>query len=237
MKRQLSQVTELRTLQEFDDEAATYRLALEEIERKLLGSEVLEAARERFNAAEIALAEIRKAQRSVDGEIEGLSAKIEPEEKRLYGGSVKNPKELGNIQHEVELLKQHKAEFEEQLLEVLQRLEAAEAEHAAAQLDLTQQESLRSREERDLKKESKRLTEQLSQADAKREAQKTKIVPRYLPVYEDIRRRRGGVAVARIAGGNCGACRVSVPEAIRRKAFTADQLALCPNCERILYVG
>ena len=54
--------------------------------------------------------------------------------------------------------------------------------------------------------------------------------------YEDIRKRRGGVAIARVAGGNCGACRVGIPEAVRKQAF-GDGLAQCPNCERILYVG
>ena len=31
--------------------------------------------------------------------------------------------------------------------------------------------------------------------------------------------------------------RVGIPEAVRKRAFDPDQLAQCPNCERILYVG
>jgi len=45
------------------------------------------------------------------------------------------------------------------------------------------------------------------------------------------------MAVAHIQGGMCAGCRVSIPEAIRRRAFAPDQLAQCPNCERILDVG
>ena len=50
MKHALSQVSEIRTLQEIDDEAGNLRASLEEAERRLKGSEELSAARERFDA-------------------------------------------------------------------------------------------------------------------------------------------------------------------------------------------
>ncbi len=111
----VSQVTNIRTLQEFDDEAATYRAALEDIEHRLRGSEELEQARASFAALDTELAEVRRTQRKVDGDISILNARIAPEEKRLYDGSVRNPKELGNIQHELELLKDQRSKLEDQL--------------------------------------------------------------------------------------------------------------------------
>jgi predicted nucleic acid-binding Zn-ribbon protein len=45
------------------------------------------------------------------------------------------------------------------------------------------------------------------------------------------------MAVARIQGGACGGCRVSLPDAVRKLAFSAEQIPQCPNCERILYFG
>lgn len=233
----MSQVTEVRTLQEIDDEAANFRAALEEVERRLTGSEELDDARARFAAADSELAEIRKDQRRIDGEVEGLTARIAPEEKRLYDGSVRSPKELTNIQHEVDLLKQHRSKLEDELLEVMTRLEAAETEHKESQKSLTRAEARREAERADLTAESRRLSAAIAGAAAKREAQKPKIEPRNLAVYEDVRRRRDGVAVSRVTGGNCGGCRVGIPEAVRKRAFTADVLAQCPNCERILYVG
>lgn len=233
----MSQVAEVRTLQEIDDEAANLRAALEEVEHRLAGSEALNEARTRFAAADSELAEVRKGQRRIEGELEGLTARIAPEEKRLYDGSVRSPKELTNIQHEVDLLKQHRSKLEDELLEVMTRLEAAEAEHRESQKGLTRGEARREAERADLARESTRLAAAIVSADAKRLAQRPKIEARNLAVYEDVRRRRDGVAVARVTGGNCGGCRVGIPEAVRKRAFTADVLAQCPNCERILYVG
>ena len=150
---------------------------------------------------------------------------------------LRNPQELANIQHELELLKEQRARLEDQLLEVMQKLDLAEREHARAQKALVRQEALWEKEQGELKHESLRLGDLIARAEARREAQKQKLTPRNLQVYEEVRRRRGGVAVARVSGGMCGGCRVAIPEAVRRRAFTADQLAQCPNCERILYVG
>lgn len=237
MTAALSQVTEIRTLQEIDDEAGQLRASLEEVERRLKGSEELDTARSRFAAADAELNAARKEHRRIEGEVEGLTARIVPEEKRLYDGSVRNPKELTSIQHEVELLREHRSKLEDQELEVMARMEAADAEHSAAQKGLVRAEARWGAERSGLAQEAKRLDSAITSADAKREAQKGKIAPAYLAVYEDVRRRRGGVAVSRVAGGNCGGCRVAIPEAVRKRAFAADQLAQCPNCERILFVG
>lgn len=233
----MTQVTDIRTLQEIDDEAAALRAALEDVERRLRGSEELNEARRNAAAVDAELADVRRAQRRIEGEVEGLTAKIEPEEKRLYDGSVRNPKELQNIQHELEALKQQRAKLEDQLLEVMTNLDRVERENTAGMKTLTSEEARWEKDQGELKHESHRLNDLIARADARREAQKLKITPRNLQVYEEVRRRRGGVAVARVTGGNCGGCRVAIPEAVRRRAFGADQLAQCPNCERILYVG
>ena len=113
----MTQVTDIRTLQEIDDEAATLRAALEDVERRLRGSEELNEARRTSAAVDSELADVRRAQRRIEGEVEGLTARIEPEEKRLYDGSVRNPKELQNIQHELDALKHQRTKLEDQLLE------------------------------------------------------------------------------------------------------------------------
>ena len=233
----VSQVTEVRTLQEIDDEVATVRAAIEDVERRLRGNPELDQARRDFATAQSELQDAQRVQRRLDGDVAGLNARIQPEEKRLYDGSVRNPKELSNIQHEVELLKEQRSKLEDQLLDVMSRLEVAEREFSAAEKRLLQWEARWENEQTELRHELKKLGDLLARDEAKREIQKPKVNPRVLALYEEVRKRRGGVAVAHIQGGNCGGCRVQIPEAIRRRAFSADQVAQCPNCERLLYVG
>jgi len=233
----MSQVLELLTLQALDDEAAALRAALSETERRIESDEALDEARASLAAAAEALAATQAEQRRVEAEIADFSARIAPEDRRLYDGSVKNPKELANIQHEVELLKAARAKLEDELLVVLARLETETAEHKTLAADAKQHERRREGDLAGLHAEVARLAGAISEAEAKASAQRTKAPPAALRVYDDIRRRRGGVAVARITGGNCGACRVSIPDAIRRRAMTSVIPAQCPNCDRILCPG
>ncbi len=233
----MSQVSEIVTLQSIDDEAAALRAAFEDVERRLHGSERLNAARRDFATADSALQAAQKDQRLLEGQIEGLTAKIVPEERRLYDGSVRNPKELGSIQSEVENLKRHRSEYEDALLEVLARVEVAERQRKEALAAVTTEESAWEQERGELTHEAGRLRDAINRADLKRELQKVKVNARALHTYDEVRRRRGGAAVAQIKGGACGACRIAIPDAVRKHAFAPETLVQCPNCDRILYIG
>ncbi len=233
----MSTVLELLTLQGLDDEAAALRAALADVERRLAGDEELMNARRAFSEADGRVAEVRRRQRRLEDEIETLSDKIAREEKRLYDGSVKNPKELTSLQHEVESLKAHRSPLEDDLIAVLDELEREERQRKEAAKALAQLEALRESHLVELRREARRLNDAILKADARREIQKTKVPPRPLATYEDLRRRKGGMAVAKISAGSCTGCRVSVPDAIRRRAMSGTDLVQCPNCERILSMG
>jgi predicted nucleic acid-binding Zn-ribbon protein len=233
----VSQVSELVALQAVDDEAAALQAALADVERQLRGNPELDSARRELASAEAELAEVLRQQRRIDGEIEGLTARIEPEEKRLYDGSVKNPKELGNIQHEIDLLKERRSHFEDELLDVLARLEVAERSRAAAAKSVAKLEAGWEHQQQELRHEVRRLSDSLALTERRRAVQQGKVGARSLSVYEAVRKKRGGGAVARIQGGACGGCRITIPDALRRRAFSSELLAQCPNCERILYIG
>ena len=92
-------------------------------------------------------------------------------------------------------------------------------------------------ESAELRVEVRRLQEALLKIDARREGQKLQIAPRALSLYETIRQRKGGQAVARVRGSTCSACRVSIPDAVRRRILSSNDIAQCPNCDRILLVS
>jgi predicted nucleic acid-binding Zn-ribbon protein len=233
----VSQVLDILSLQALDDEAATLQASLADVERRLHGDEPLNEARRQFAAADDELATAQKEQRRLDGEVQSLTLRIEPEEKRLYSGTVTNSKELQNIQHELDLLKGQRSKLEDELLEVLGRVEAAEAERARTLGIVEQHELRRAGEMEVLRADSTRLNNALTGLQAKRMGEESKLDARIVALYEDLRRRKGGQAVVRIQGSACSGCRVQLPDAVRRRAMSPSQIAQCPNCERILAVA
>lgn len=55
--------------------------------------------------------------------------------------------------------------------------------------------------------------------------------------YEKIAARSGGVAVARLLDGKCGACRMPIEGGRLIDLKSQAPLGVCPNCKRLLIVG
>jgi predicted nucleic acid-binding Zn-ribbon protein len=60
------------------------------------------------------------------------------------------------------------------------------------------------------------------------------IPARDVQLYEDLRKRRAGIAVAPIVNGQCSACNVKVPTGVASAAHSATAPAYCTSCGRIL---
>jgi predicted nucleic acid-binding Zn-ribbon protein len=58
--------------------------------------------------------------------------------------------------------------------------------------------------------------------------------PDNLELYEHLRRRKNGVAVAKLEEEMCGACHTAVAIGILNNVRYSDELLNCPSCGRIL---
>ena len=70
----------------------------------------------------------------------------------------------------------------------------------------------------------------------KREAFAGQVDSDSLGTYEELRRVKQGLAVAKLVQGRCDGCRISLPVSAQQKARAGQKLATCSNCGRILYV-
>src|SRR5919204_468361 len=71
--------------------------------------------------------EVAREERRLDDEIRSLEAKAKAEEARMYSGTISSPRELQAMQSDVEQLRRHARQLEDQELEVMERREGAEA--------------------------------------------------------------------------------------------------------------
>lgn len=233
----MNRALEVVALQHLDDELAGHQMKLASVEERLASDPALEAAREALAAATKEHRAATSEQKRLEAEIAGLDARIEPEEKRLYDGSVRNPKDLQNIQAEIAALKRQKSGFEDELLGVLSTVEAATATLDKAKATAEREEQRHASENETLLHDQQALGSAVATATARVQSQRAKIPPADLTLYDHLRRRKSGVAIAKISGSSCAGCRIAIPDAMRRKALSTTSLAQCPNCERILYLG
>lgn len=230
----MAQVSDLASLQDFDDVIARLEGELAEARTELEDDDALVAARGSVAGAEERCAGLEREQRRLEGEIDGLVARVEREEGRLYDGSVSLPKELATLQQEIASLRSRLSNVEDTELELLDSLEEAEAQREEARAALDREQAAWSEKRERLGAVVKRIEGEVTATTAERDACRGRISAPLVAQYEDLRRRRSGVAVAHMQGNTCTACRVSVPPSARKRALDRETPALCPNCERIL---
>lgn len=224
---------ELLRLQELDSErdAALQRLA--EIEATLEDWSRVEEARHRLAEAEADARRWQARQRDLELEMESLSEKAARSEKRLYGGKVQNPKELSDLQAEIESLKRRRRTLEDRLLEIMISREEAESEHDEAQSHLQVVESAWSAQEARLEAERANLERRIQEIERRRRSVTSRVDKEVLRDYERVREKKGGQAVAQMRGDVCAACGVTVPQSMEWK-LREGELVHCDSCGRIL---
>jgi len=101
----VTSIAELYALQETDLAIEAARTALADVESRLGESEELVAAREKVAERQEEARAAEKRFKEQEFLTDEITRKIEPIEKKLYGGSVHNPKELEDLQQDIDSLK------------------------------------------------------------------------------------------------------------------------------------
>lgn len=233
----MTTAADLLALQEIDLRRESRRALLADIQARLAEAEALLAAREALAEAEAELKRAEERQREIEARLDDLDAKIRPLEKKLYDGSVRNPKELSDMQKELELLKSRRRQLDDEGLAQMEAIEAAAAAKAAAHSQLRAVEEEWQRHQDALLAEQSRVEAEMARLEEERARRAQDIERPALSLYESLRSARQGRAVARVERGACQGCRISLPTHLQQQLRAADHLVQCPSCERILVGG
>jgi hypothetical protein len=176
-----------------------------------------------------------KEQTRLEDEIASVEDKIASVDRQLYSGG-SDVKQLQALQGELGSLKRRVSSLEDEELELLERLEPLDArlaELAASRADLDAEaiDATRSLAEGEAEIDRERAV-----VLARRAELVIDVDPGALAEYEQVRGRLGGVAVARLEHGSCGAChmKLSAVEHDRILHLPADEPVRCDDCGRFL---
>ncbi len=232
----MNRAKQLYALQEIDLDIQRKSETLTGVTTQLGKDAEVIAARATLDAAVKHLSDLERQQRTGEWEVQGLSAKIAAEEKKMVGGSVKNPRELMTLQQETDALKKKRAEREDQLLAVMLDVDDAQKDvnHKGGELDAVER-GWQENQQR-LSHDQAALEAELVALAQKRELALHQIEREVLGVYESLRQAKQGLAVARVVRGRCEGCRISLPMSVQQRARTGLELATCSNCGRVLHM-
>ncbi|HEX2924530.1 MAG TPA: C4-type zinc ribbon domain-containing protein [Chloroflexota bacterium] len=226
----------LRELQEVDSALDRAREGLEQRRARCGDDAELVPLRESQESTKQQLHVLQSRGKELDHELEKQSGKLKVQEKKLYDGSVKNPKELSDLSKDAANQKAAVSQLETQVLENMDAVEVASLEVQRAGAALDEKEKAWRADQGVLEQECAALESEIERLNGKRSALVPQIDPPTLRLYESIRRTRGGLAVVPIEQRTCRGCRISLSSSEIQRARTSVEPITCQSCGRILYL-
>jgi predicted nucleic acid-binding Zn-ribbon protein len=180
--------------------------------------------------------DLRREQGKAEADVEQVRTRIDRDRTRLDAGQVSSPRELENLQSEIESLHRRQSDLEEVVLDVMERREGAQGRQRAATAERAQivADAAAATARRDASLAE--IDEQAGKAADRRTGVVADEPADLLDLYERLRVQHGGVGAAALRRGRCEGCHLSLNtvdlNAIR--AAAADEVLRCEECRRIL---
>ncbi|MEE8205034.1 MAG: hypothetical protein V3T68_03180, partial [Dehalococcoidales bacterium] len=127
---------QLYQLQGVELDIESKKLALARSHARLGKSRAVAELKAKIDEVKQCLDELGSQQHSAEWEIEGIETKLTAANGAMYGGRVSSPKELSNLQHEVEGLNARRGQLEEKALDIMEQAELVTAELARSRSEL-----------------------------------------------------------------------------------------------------
>lgn len=226
-------IHQLFQLQKLDTEIDEKKKRLGDVLKAQKEPQSLLAARHRDEAASVELQKWQTRHQDLTLEVGSVTTKAKNSENRLYSGKVTNPKELSDLQQEIEALTRRKAVLEDAVLEALVLLEDAQTEKKAAAEELETAVSQWEKQSGHLKTEQNELALSLHKLMQSRKTKASAVDAPALKEYEQLRKGRHGLAVVALRVNVCMGCRTTV-SANKVKEVSEGRTVYCGGCDRLL---
>ncbi|MEZ5180353.1 MAG: C4-type zinc ribbon domain-containing protein [Acidimicrobiales bacterium] len=180
--------------------------------------------------------DLARQQKRIDDEVESFKAKRQGFDQKLYGGTVSNPRELQDLQDEIDALGRRITQLEDEELEVMEQVEPVEAKVAELAATLDQRRAVLADAEARLTVAEAELAAEVDAEEAVRTEAAAPVPAELLGEYERLRAGRGGIGVAKLTGTQCGGCHLglSAVEVAAFRKLPDGEYGHCEECGRIL---
>jgi predicted nucleic acid-binding Zn-ribbon protein len=180
--------------------------------------------------------DLAREQSKVDADVDQVRTRMQRDQQRLDTGQVGSPRELENLQHEIESLKKRQSDLEDVELEVMEKREVVQTrtdelrrEKEQVALSLAEAEQRRDSTWAEIDAETDKTRTQRSELAAT-------LPDDLVALYEKVRSSSAGVGAAALHRGRCEGChlQLNTTDLNRIREAPADEVLRCEECRRIL---
>jgi len=233
----VTEPADLLELQAIDIEIVRATKRLDELPEKRAILQLRTKQREVGALAEKAGVLLRK----LDGEVrvrkdeaEMISAKIAQEQQKIMATT--DHRAVQSISREMDGLKRRRDKLEMEELQFMERVDKARAQLAAIE---EHREKLADKESELIerfKEVGGVVQAEIAALEKRRTALAKGLARDTLTRYESVRDSKGGVAVGKLEGPMCSACRMDLPAERVKDLVEGPDIGVCPQCRRLIVV-
>jgi predicted nucleic acid-binding Zn-ribbon protein len=214
-------------LAELSREIASLPKHIAEIQKKLGAHE------RKLDADRAALAANQKERKKCESDIPVQDLKISKLKDQML--ATKTNEQYRAFQNEIEFCQKEIRRLEDRILEMMAESEPLEKNVKAAEAALKEEKAQVEAEKTVARERTAVDQKAASELHTERASIAKEITPATHHQYERVRKGRGGIAVAEVVDGRCGACYILLRPQYLQDVKRTESLLFCESCQRILY--
>jgi uncharacterized protein len=231
----MNQSAGLHRLQALDIKIAQYNSQIAHIKTIISNENDLNRIQKELDEEKNSLRHLEQQLKETSFLTSSLRIKAEQSESSLYSGTIKNPKELQDLQSEIKSLKKQIASEEEKELDLMLTVEKQQSVVDEHNNRFNTENALKLGQNEKLIQELSLLQKDMDKIHVEREAAEKSLQQKDLDIYNRIRQHKGGIAVVDVIDNTCSSCGAEISQAEWQKARISAEFIFCQGCGRIIY--
>jgi len=159
--------------------------------------------------------------------------KIKNNEGKLFSGTINDAKELSNYQEEIQMLKKTSNKLEDQILEIMEEQDLIKPGMEDSKKEMAELETVVIRIKKEMDEKLEVLKHNIEGLKKRKEDVISRIPGDYLKKYNELRMKKGGIAVSVIKDNFCSVCNMEIPSIETERFVDSDEVYKCPICGRM----
>jgi predicted nucleic acid-binding Zn-ribbon protein len=180
--------------------------------------------------------DLGREQSKLEADIDQVRTRMQRDQQRLDAGQVGSPRELENLQHEIESLKKRQSDLEDDELEIMEKREVVQARLAELREEREQLGGTIAEAEQRRDAAFAEIAAETEKAGAQRAETVAGLPAELVALYDKLRASSGGVGAAALHQGRCEGChlQLNTTDINRIREAPEDEVLRCEECRRIL---
>jgi len=182
------------------------------------------------------LSRIEHDRKKIEDSVSLNNEKIKKNESKLFSGTITSSKELVNYQDEIKQFKQNNDTLESKELELMFEHDTLKPKLAQMQQKKLETQNQLKEVKDGVEEKAKVVDEKISVLRKRRKEVLAKIPKDLIEKYDELRVKKGGIALGVLKNRICDACRMEISSGEADKIKDASKIYKCPMCNRMLII-